>query len=59
MILISTDDTAELCASAGGLNTQLQQTQVIQSMLDQCWASIVDGGPTLGRCLVFDYFFHA
>ena len=21
-------------------------------MLVQCWASVVDGGPTLGRCLV-------
>ena len=30
-----------------------QQTRDIHPMLNQCWASVIEGGPTLGGCLVF------
>ena len=34
--------------SAPGIPEQLtQQTQAIDPVFDQCWASVVDGGPTL------------
>ena len=28
-----------------------QQTQDIEPMVGQCWADVVDGGPTLTHCL--------
>ena len=30
-----------------------QQTRYIDPMFDQCWADIVEDGPTLGRCVMF------
>ena len=34
-----------------------QQTRHVDPMLGQCWVDVVDGGPTLGRCVVFAGFF--
>ena len=31
----------------------LQQTRSVDQMLVQCWANVVDGGPTLGQLIVF------
>ena len=36
-----------LCSPLYPLNTAPQQTRHIDPMLDQCWADVVDGGPTL------------
>ena len=30
-----------------------QQTRNVVPMLDQCWSSVVDGGPALGQHLLF------
>ena len=40
--------TLRECISSGP-----QQTRYIDAMFGQCWANVVDGGPTLGRCVVF------
>ena len=31
----------------------VQQIRDIDQILDQCWATVYDDGPTLGQCVVF------
>ena len=46
-------DPPSMCAQARGDASTPQQTQVIDPMLVQCWASVVDGGPTLDQHWVY------
>ena len=42
------------CLSAFIMFTMFtKQTRGIGPILDQCWDSVVDGGPTLGDCILF------
>ena len=53
IIVISSPSVGYLDVGLLGQCVGTQRTRDIGPMLDRCWSTVYNAGPTLGRCLVF------